>query len=64
MLPKKSETPNGNWKKNLIVEGDRTGKKFLLSVSTKTRSRTGVGPLAGTDGTLVTDEKEIAGTLN
>jgi hypothetical protein len=43
---------------------DRNGKKFTNYIKSKTKARTGIGPLKKADGTLTTDGREMADILN
>jgi hypothetical protein len=50
--------------KELAFGNDKNGKKFSNYVKSKTKSRTGIGPLRMEDGTITTDSKKMANTLN
>jgi hypothetical protein len=43
---------------------DRNGKKFTNYIKSKTKAKTGIGPLKRPDSTLTADEGEMAGILN
>jgi hypothetical protein len=43
---------------------DRNGRKFTRYIKSKTKSRTGIGPLKDRNGMLLTEDKEMARELN
>jgi hypothetical protein len=50
--------------RDLVRSEDRNGKKFTNYIKSKTRSRTGIGPLKKPDGTMTADGREMADILN
>lgn len=53
-----------NMEKRLANMGETTTKTFANYIKSKTKSRTGIGPLKEENGVLVTDEREMAEKLN
>jgi hypothetical protein len=52
------------WERDIASNEDRNGKKFTEYVRSKTKSRTGIGPLKKEGGGVTTDCKEMAEILN
>jgi hypothetical protein len=52
------------WEKDLAQGEDRNGKKFTEYVRSKTKARTGIGPLKREGGGVTADGKEMAEILN
>jgi Reverse transcriptase (RNA-dependent DNA polymerase)/Endonuclease-reverse transcriptase len=50
--------------RELTKKDDRNGKKFTNYIKTKTKVRTGIGPLKKDDGSPTADEKEMSEILN
>ena len=50
--------------KRLANSGNNNARTFANYLKSKTKSRTGVGPLKDTDGSLITDDKKISEKLN
>jgi hypothetical protein len=50
--------------RELIKKDDRNGKRFTEYVKTKTKARTGIGPLRNQDGTTTDNSSEMANILN
>jgi hypothetical protein len=50
--------------RELAFGNDKNGKKFSSYVKSKTKSRTGIGPLRAEDGTITADGGKMANTLN
>jgi hypothetical protein len=50
--------------KELAKKEDRNGKKFTSYIKSKTKVKTGIGPLKKPDGTTTSDDNEMANILN
>ena len=50
--------------KRLANSGNNNARTFANYIKSKTKSRTGVGPLKDTDSSLITGDKEISEKLN
>ena len=53
-----------NMEKRLANMGETTTKTFANYIKSKTKSKTGIGPLKDENGELITDEREMAEKLN
>jgi hypothetical protein len=63
-LKKKIKRAKRKKERELVNGEDRNGKKFTNYIKSKTKARTGIGPLKKADGTLTTDGREMADILN
>jgi hypothetical protein len=63
-LKKKIRKAKRKKEKELVSCEDRNGKKFTNYIKSKTKVRTGIGPLKKPDGTMTTDGREMADILN
>ena len=50
--------------KNLANEKETSTKTFANYIKSKSKTLTGIGPLKNSTGALITDEREMAETLN
>jgi hypothetical protein len=50
--------------RDLAFGDDKSGKKFSMYVKSKTKARTGIGPLKMADGKVTADNKQMADSLN
>jgi transcriptional regulator of met regulon len=50
--------------RELAFENDKNGRQFSNYVKSKTKSRTGIGPLCMEDGSVTADSKKMADALN
>jgi hypothetical protein len=50
--------------RELAFSDDKNGKKFSMYVKSKTKARTGIGPLKMADGSVTADSKQMAVSLN
>ena len=53
-----------NLEKKLANSGNNNAKTFANYIKSKTKSHTGIGPLKDTNGSLITDDKEMSERLN
>jgi hypothetical protein len=63
-VAKKIRNAKRKYERELAAGDDKKGRKFSNYVKSKTKSRTGIGPLKMENGSITSDSKEMAELLN
>jgi hypothetical protein len=64
MVANKIRNAKRKLERDLAFSNDKNGKKFSMYVKSKTKARTGIGPLKMADGSVTADNKQMADSLN